>query len=182
MQQCVRRPPPSRDNAGPGPLWAELIMSCQQFCWQVFIYQAAATFPRTQRRRRSYEGQHKSRILIKDQAAKNKMGPAGSSLRLKGGNVWGGRTLYVLIITPTRSVVFRINVSMTFFFSAAGAMRDGRRRGGTAAKTDRRTNAGHDVLRGQRWPVDKRCQTCLRTACDCLLCLMGTSWKQLINI
>lgn len=62
-----------------------------------------------------------------------------------------------------------------FFFSAAGAMRDGRRRGGTAAKTDGRTHAGHDVLRGQRWPVDKRCQTCLRTACDCLPCLMGSS-------
>lgn len=90
-------PPPQQSCAGPGLLWAELIMSCQRFCWQVFIYQAV-TFQRTRQSCSRYEGQQESRILIKDQAAKNKTGPAGTSPRLEG-DARGVHALHVLIIT-----------------------------------------------------------------------------------
>ena len=55
-------------------------MSCQWFRWQLFIYQVVM-FQWTWQSCSRCEGQKQSHILIKDQIAKNKTPPAGSTLR-----------------------------------------------------------------------------------------------------
>lgn len=73
------------------PVCGELIMSCQWFQWQVFIYQVVV-FQWTWQSYSRCEGQQQSHILIKDQGAKNKTPPAGATLRLK--EMWKGSVVY----------------------------------------------------------------------------------------
>lgn len=122
-------------------------MSCQRFCWQLFIYQAA-TFPRTRQSCR-YEGQQESRILIKDQAAKNKTGPAGASPR-RGGVRGGAGSSRINYHAPTRSWLFRVNVSRTV--SQLQEPLEMRMESQRAGAPDRGPDARRKwTPRGQRW-------------------------------
>lgn len=88
------------ERTGPGPVYAELIVSCQRFRWQAFIYQVVA-FPWTWQSGSRCEGQQQSHILIKDQGAKNKNHRGGHHTET-GGDVKRLRGAHVLIITHVR--------------------------------------------------------------------------------
>lgn len=86
-------PPQQRPGPSPAPVTSTIDYVLSAILLAGLYLSGSGGVPEDRGR---YEGQHRSRILIKDQAAKNKTGPSGSSLRLGGGG--GGGTLLVLII------------------------------------------------------------------------------------
>lgn len=68
---------------------------------------------------------------------------------------------------PTRSLLFRINVGRTVF-----QLQEPLQMEGDGVGQDRRTQAGRNILGGQRWTETTGAKL---TPSDCLWCLMGAS-------